>query len=711
MMDATVTNFDLLQIARILWQRKGLILLTGLAGAILALAFSTTVQKRYLAEGSVVVRAPALTAPDSDAAFSAGAVNEAVVTTEQEVLSAPGLLERAAAAVNIPPRLLERHSLAERAATWVQHAASYGGPNFHWVDAWIAELVPPQPQDALTEKWARLQFVQSALSVVASKNSSVINVRAVTPDAQLSADTVNEVLQIYMDDRAAEQNRTVRLIQTALTERLRQTKQQIAEGEARLTELMNRPGAIDNSEVPGEMRDIALVGAQLTQAQADLARRQSDYNSTAQLRGSRLSNAQDSGAISELRRILAERQANYARLSSDLGPSHPNVLALQRQITELQGQIGAEASRGIDQRRADVAAAQATVHALQQQLNQLRTQRQTATPQTLDLDQQKGSVASLWRISEMLETRLIDMAAHPANLNARVLSQAVVPSLAAFPNKSLYGIGGFVLASAATIILILVRSHIYRLRPVPLQLALRLNVPLLGGLPQVSGRRTQRRLVASAMHEATADVARDTLSSIAFEIEHVVRRGEMRCLMVASAKSGEGKTTVAVALGRSLAASGFRVLLVDLDLRRPSVEKVFQDSLKGTLHHGICELNDQTLMIRVDQASGIHLHTPHMAASEADPMRLLRSDNLHRIIDQVRSRYDLVLFDTPPLMILPDAMLIATMMDSILLVTQLGRSPEPEIEEFSRRLARTGKPICGVIVTKVKTADTYWEAY
>jgi Mrp family chromosome partitioning ATPase len=323
-------------------------------------------------------------------------------------------------------------------------------------------------------------------------------------------------------------------------------------------------------------------------------------------------------------------------------------------------------------------------------------------------------------VSEVLETRLIDMAARPVSLNARILTRAVPPTLAAFPSRSLYGISGFVLAAGTGIMLVLFRSYLHLSRPVPIHLAERLNAPLLGGLPRLSGRALpklrdgspQRRLLTSALQDRRTDVVDDTLGAVAMEVEQIVREGHHRCLMMVSARKREGKTIVAVALGRALAANGMRVLLVDMDLRRPSVEQVLGTASRSPVTKSICELDEgRSIDILIDQDSGVHTYTPKPANPYMDPIRSLRSPELHTIVAGLRPRYDLVLFDTPSLLSLPHAQVIAGMVDSILLVTQLGRSSERELEEFSRRVTRTGKPICGVIVTNVRPEDTYWESY
>jgi tyrosine-protein kinase Etk/Wzc len=80
---------------------------------------------------------------------------------------------------------------------------------------------------------------------------------------------------------------------------------------------------------------------------------------------------------------------------------------------------------------------------------------------------------------------------------------------------------------------------------------------------------------------------------------------------------------------------------------------------------------------------------------------------LREIISQLRAEYDLLIFDTPPVLAIPDALMIAKLSDAVLLVSELGRNDEGDAAELSRRLANAQRPICGVVVTKAEATETY----
>jgi capsular exopolysaccharide synthesis family protein len=702
-----IASIDLTDVARLIWRRKIFIFACAVFGAALGIAVSLALPRKFQAEGSIVVRSAAIQSTDADTSFASSAVNEAVVTTEQDVLTSQALLRRVAQQVEIPPELLSHRSLLERLTPAILEASALAGPSVkQFVAAKLAILAPPVPDSPAALEEQKINLLGQALAVLPTKGSSVIPVRATTVNPQFSADIVNYLLHDYMDDRVAEQSRNAKLIEAALRERLRQTKQAIDDGEAQLLALLKRPGAIDHNEVPSAMRDVTLLGAQLVEAQSNLTRAQAEY-------GSALSHGTADGvAGAALRSQLADLRQQLAGLSADFGPNYPARQAMQSKVNAMQAEIAAESGRSIEQRRAALNEAQASVASLQARLDQVRSQTTSQSASTIGVERERDSVAGLWRISDALEMRLIDLAARQPDPNARILTLAVPPTAAAFPKKSMFAAAGFIVMAMVGATYSLTMGYVYRLRPMARQLAGQLQVPLLGGLPAISGTRTsQRKLLGSALKGESRDGLAETLRGVALEVEDAALQGHLRCLMVASGKSGEGKTTVVTALSRSLAMIGMRVLLIDLDLRRPSAERLFRTSAPGALEDEVQQLDaTHSVPVRVDRHSGLHLLTP-TDKEAANTTHYLRSPELRNLVDSARGFYDLVLFDTPPILAVPDALLVAKLCDAVLLVSELGRSSDAESEELSRRLARTRKPICGVVVTKVDSADVNSGSY
>lgn len=708
-MNATAA-LSLSEILGAFWNRRLLFVLCALSGGIMAFGISVVLPPQYQAEGSLVVRSQALTAPDNDAAFNAVAVNEAVVTTEQEVLTSRGLLTRVAERVDIPPEMLSEWSLMGAIKGTARTLASLGGPAVvQWFDNQMLELFPPPTDVAADELEKRVQFLTSAVKVTATKGSSVLKVKATTRDAQLSADIINQLQNLYMQDRLGEQNRTATLIEKALHERQEHTKQQISDAEDRLTDVLGQPGAIEQSEVPGLMRDMSLLGSRYVEAQADLARKQSEYNTAlAQRAASKgdpiaFADALGGGRLPLLRQQYDNAQQEAAKLAPVDPRSNIARAAIQRQLNRLSAQIGAEANRIVEQRRSSMLAATQVVAQLDTEMQAVREKREAQVGSTIALERERGAVASLWRTSDAIEGRLIDLAARPANPNSRILTNATIPTRPAFPSKMLFSIAGVVLGTVAAGGYTLMATRVQGLRLGATQMAERLNAPLLGGIPRLRGAPGgSRRLIGYRSHQERLT---GTVTGVVLELEKAIRAGQVQSLLVTSGRAGEGKTTVAAGLGRALASLGLEVLLVDLDLRRPRAEDTIKaNSSTGLTEHTIPVGAGDPLLVKVDRGSGIHVFTPAVDAAD-EPLAVLRSGALDDTLLAARARYDVLLIDSPPVLLVPDALVAARLADEILLVTEFGRTNARELEELSRRLAQTGRPVHGVVATKVEWDD------
>jgi polysaccharide biosynthesis transport protein len=708
-MNATTAALSLPETLGALSSRKWLIISCALLGAILALAFSLCLPLQYQAEGGLVVRSQALTAADNDAAFSAAAVNEAVVTTEQEVLTSRGLLARVAGQVNIPPEMLNEWSLSGALIATGRSVASLGGsPGLEWYDHLVATISPKSGDPAADLAESRIQFLMSAVKVTTTKGSSVLRLKATTRDAQLSADIINRLQELYTQDRLKEQTKTATLIEKALREREDTTKSQISNAEDRLTGVLGKPGAIEANEVPGMMRDMSQLGIRYAEAQAELARRQSEYSTALEQRTASkgdpiaFADAMGGGRIPLLRQQYDNAQQEIAKLPPQDPRADVSRASVQRQLSRLQAQITAEANRIVEQRRTGMLAAQQVVAELDKEMGTLRHKNESQVGATIALERERGAVASLWRTSDAIESRLIDLAARPANSNSRILTVADVPTRPSFPSKSLFSLAGLVLGTVAAAGYTLVTSRAQGLRLGATTLAERLNAPFLGGIPRLRGASAgSRRLIGSTQRQ---EGFAGTIAGVVLELEKEVRSGNIRSLLVTSGRSGEGKTTIASGLSKAMAALGLDVLLVDLDLRRPRAEAAFAGSDPAGLGAETIPVDASSpLNVKVDRASGVHILTPYPTATDA--LATLRSDHLSETLAAARQTYDVLLLDTPPLLLVPDAIVAAKFADAILLVTEFGRTDTRELEELSRRLAQTGRPIHGVIATKVGWDD------
>lgn len=183
-----------------------------------------------------------------------------------------------------------------------------------------------------------------------------------------------------------------------------------------------------------------------------------------------------------------------------------------------------------------------------------------------------------------------------------------------------------------------------------------------------------------------------------------------RSILITSAIGGEGKTTLAAQLAGRCANAGLLTLLVDADLRRPSLGDLLEvpegpglaDVLAG-------EAAPEQAMVVIGNAGGFHLLPA--GATGRDPSRLLHGEPLGHLIARLRSTFDIVIVDAPPVLAVPDALLLGRWTDGAVLAVRHDTSRFPLVERAHRRLASVGIPVLGAVVNGCRTLDNSYGAY
>jgi len=206
--------------------------------------------------------------------------------------------------------------------------------------------------------------------------------------------------------------------------------------------------------------------------------------------------------------------------------------------------------------------------------------------------------------------------------------------------------------------------------------------------------------------------AMEQYRKLAAILHHAQMERGLKVIMTSSAMPGEGKSLTSVNLALTLSDSyRKRVLLIDVDLRRPTVQRIFGLPPVGGLTEALTADEDrQIVLTRVSDS----LFVLPAGRPESDPMSGLTSDRMKRVLAQAASHFDWVLVDSPPVGLLPDASLLATLVDGVLLVIRSGKAPFPLVKRAVEII--THQRILGVVMNAIdfkhdRNAGGYYEYY
>jgi succinoglycan biosynthesis transport protein ExoP len=182
-----------------------------------------------------------------------------------------------------------------------------------------------------------------------------------------------------------------------------------------------------------------------------------------------------------------------------------------------------------------------------------------------------------------------------------------------------------------------------------------------------------------------------------------------KVVLVTSAIPGEGKTALALALGRFASRNGKNVLLIDCDLRHPNVS----NSLGQKSDHGLAELWEGRVTIHqamhLDDPSGL-LFIPAIAGFSS-PGEILSSEFMRRLIEEARRTFDLVLLDSPPVGVVSDAMVLSTLADATIMTVRWQRTPRSAVAAAFKRLETMGRPVRAAVFSHVNPKKSVQYSY
>lgn len=399
-------------------------------------------------------------------------------------------------------------------------------------------------------------------------------------------------------------------------------------------------------------------------------------------------------AVNALRQRRGERVAQRAELLATFAPNYPQVEALQQEIEALDGQIRREEERVRSARSGELQESVSRERALQEKVNALKAQL---------LEQQRDSIRyNIFQREADTNRQLYDallqrykeigVAGVDAN-NISIVDAAQVPEKPSSPkillNLFLALAAGTVLAGIA----VFVREQVDEGVRDPSRVNEALGVPLIGSIPRVEENPVPAFMdPKSELFEAYLTIR----SSLALSSDH----GFPRRLMLTSSRSGEGKSTSALALAAVLARTSSSAILIDADMRSPSVHELVGGDNKAGLSNLLA--GDDNWQDLVHQTKFRNLTVLPAGPRPPNAAELLSSGRADTLMTQIAASYDYVIIDAPPMLGLADSPLLAQIVDGVVFVVEADGVPVRGIRTALERLRGGKAHLLGVILTKLK---------
>jgi capsular exopolysaccharide synthesis family protein len=281
--------------------------------------------------------------------------------------------------------------------------------------------------------------------------------------------------------------------------------------------------------------------------------------------------------------------------------------------------------------------------------------------------------------------------------NSRVLSNAVVPSQPTEPRKNLIVAAALMLGMFAGSAGVLLRESAQNSYRLPQQLEAETGLPVMGQIPllPVKSRREGLEYLAAKPTSAAAEAIRNLRTSVLLSNVD----NPPKVIMSTSSLPGEGKTTISFSLAQNLIGMGKKVLLVEGDIRRLVFSQYLDEKdAKGLISvlSGDVRLQDAVLKDPIIEADVLVSEPSNVNAAD-----LLSSDRFQVFLKEARELYDVVIIDTPPVLVVPDARVVAQHVDAVLFTVHWDKTTKTQVQEALRMFESVGVHVNGLVLNQI----------
>lgn len=375
-------------------------------------------------------------------------------------------------------------------------------------------------------------------------------------------------------------------------------------------------------------------------------------------------------------------------------PNHPAVSRLESELAGVERQLDRAARQVRDSVQAEFAAARAAEDGLKQRVQQLQSATMAEQDRSVRyniLAREADTNRSLYD-GLLQRYRELNAAAGIASSNVAIIDRADPPLTPSSPNPLKNLLIGLVGGIAIAGLVVFLRDQLDDRIRVPEDVEEKIQVPLLGVIP------LDAQLEPLGSLDDPKSPLSEAYNSLRGSLFHATSMGLPKVLLVTSAQPSEGKTTTCFAIARSMALAGKRALLMDADLRRPSLHRVAK--VENTVGLSTLLTSSGPVSSVTQNSDDPNLSFIPSGPIPQSPTELLSSPRMAALLEEAARDYDVVIVDCAPVLGLADSPLLSAIVDGVLLVVEADRGRGGALKTAIRRLRSMNPVILGAVLTK-----------
>jgi capsular exopolysaccharide synthesis family protein len=708
---------DTVQLGRLigaLLRRKWLIILITVLGAVIGLALGLRVVPEYRATAQIMFDPRQLRILDSEQVLEAPQIGPTAMATQIGLLQSRDFIGRVMDRLNLLSDPEFNASLrSEPRSLWrdwlriAQERVLELLP-LEWrqlVDGRLKEL-PILESDAplLTRERSIVAFADQ-LTVAPNGSSTLITIGFRSPDPVKAATIANGIASLFIEDQITDKIFLKDKASGWLDQRLAELREEVQNADRAVQEFKASNNIVEAAGASLNDQQLAELNRELVQARADLAEKQAKLRLARDLRGSTvgleaLGDVAASSTIQNLRAQVTELARQEAELRTLFGGRHPRMLQLQEEQAKVAAGIRAEVERVGRTLDNDVQIASIRVASIENSLRGLTSRSVEAGSASVQL-QELGRVAAANRtLYEQLLQRASETRDQQAmtQADAQLVTAASTPVLPVTPSPKLFAAAGLTVSLLVGAFLALLLDRLDGTMRSAAAVERALGLRTLGLVPRVRRLRRDQRAHHYLLAKPLSLYA-ESVRGVYAALRQTDPEHPPKVMLVTSSLPDEGKTTFVVSLATLLARSQRRVLIIDLDLRHPSVHRELGREVSTGLVEYIAGQATLEQVIHHDSATGLDFIA--VQGRTLSPADLIESPAMRELIRRCAEAYDFVLLDAAPTASVTDTRMAAGLADHVLFVVRWGNTIESAARDSVLLLRDAGVEPAGAVLTQV----------
>jgi len=717
---------DLRDLWRMVVKHKGLLLSVAIAGLLVAVLLSFIKTPLYLATTTVQVdkRAARVVQFGQDADASQDLDDRTGMGTQLELLKSRVLAERVidelrldrqglpmpteATAEGDAPAVAEGDADAPEATGW---KAMAGSLLERMKDSYGKIRDPSSNNAERLNREGVISAFQNTVKVEQVRNSRMLNIQVENANPQLAARIANSVTDAFIALNLERRMDSSSYAKTFLETQLGLTKARLEESERKLNEYARSKNILTLDEKTNVLNQtFTEYSTALTKAEQEVIKTESDYEAI-KTAPNTARQVLESVTIQNYKDQLSKLDQAYQEAAKVYKDDFPKMKQLRGQMDELNERIQAEVQSILASVRNQAQTAKRQENLIRTRLQQTRSEIMSAQDRSVDFNLLKREVDTNRELYNGLlqQVKEVGVAGGVETNNIQVVDKAEVPLFPYKPKLALNAAIGLLAGIVLGLGIVFLMESMDDSIKFADEVEKLLQVPLLGVIPKVKDNAKVASL-ALLVHEDPRGQMAEAYRSVRTALQFSTADGAPRRLVLTSTTKNEGKSTTALALAINFAQMGAKVVLVDADMRNPSVHKYMNLPNTAGLSNYLSGHGKPGEITRMSAIDNLMIITA--GPIPPSPVDLLTGPRLGELMDLLEVRgAQYIIFDGPPVLGLADAIVLGNQVHSVLFVAQASQTRKSHIKDAFRRLRMAGVMPCGVVLTKTTAQNTAYYTY